>query len=493
MSAAIDEEREMNEARDAYAGTIATGMRLAERGEDQGGWGEYFSGDLEIEDSVRRAHCAIMLENCRRWLHSMDEATRSVTVGGWMDYLYPIIRASFPNNPIYDLVSVQPQTKKVGQIFWLNYIIGRTIGQFAKGQRIFDASTGWSGQVGYTDESVVGESLPADTASATYGTTLAETPIRRNQTLITFDNGGATVVVRDNGNGALLFVSGGGGIASVVSSAINYATGVFTVTFNAALAGTNAVTADYQYDGEGNIRLPQIDVELAASSITAIRRAVSLKYNIEALQDFNAEFGMNLDQVMVSGCSQALIADTAGEVVQDLWEMAGGAVATFVASAYNPATAGYSRREFFGDILYPLNQGSQAIYDATQKGEASWLIVDSPAAIILETMGRPTYEPVAENTSKQQGLVKIGTLNGRWAVYRYIQMTNFTGAVAGGNILMGFKGPDFWDAGYVWAPYQALYMSPKDQRADLAVRQAFAQRYGKKRVNNSMYKRVTIT
>ena len=61
-----------------------------------------------------------------------------------------------------------------------------------------------------------------------------------------------------------------------------------------------------------------------------------------------------------------------------------------------------------------------------------------------------------------------------------------------GNILMGFKGPDFWDAGYVWAPYQSLYMSPKDQRADLSTRQAFAMRYGKKRINTAMYKKILI-
>ena len=173
--------------------------------------------------------------------------------------------------------------------------------------------------------------------------------------------------------------------------------------------------------------------------------------------------------------------------------MAGAAVASFQISTFNPATAGYSRREFFGDVLYPLNQASQSIYDGTQKAEGTWLIVDSPAATVLETLGRPMFEPAPGATKKQQGCVFIGTLNNQWRVYRYIQMANFPTATGTGNILMGFKGPDFWDAGYVWAPYQALYMSPKDRRADLATRQAMAMRYGKKRVNTAMYKRVSLT
>lgn len=484
----------LEEAQGIYEAQLKTGLMLAERSEAQGGWSEYFTGDLDIEDEVLKAQTALMLENCKRWLGSMDEATRSVTVGGWVDYLYPIIRASFPNNPIHNLVSVQPQTKKVGQIFWLNYIIGRSKGaNFKKGDRLFDASTGWSGQVGYTDETVIGEDQGNDTNSTTYSGNLDNYPVHRGQVAIAFDNGGNNVGIRDDGNGGFVLTLAGGGITAVSSGSINYVTGAYTVTFNVALAGGNAVAADYLYDSELNEHIPQIDVEIAASSITAIRRVVSLRYSMEALQDFNAEFGMNLDQTIVSGCSQALIADTGGEVVADLWDQAGAAVSSFPASTYNPATAGYSRREFFGDILYPLNQASQSIYDATQKGEGSWLMVDSKAATILETLGRPMFEPVAENTSKQQGIVKIGRLNNKWDVYRYIQMANFTGAAAAGNIMMGFKGPDFWDAGYVWAPYQSLYMTVKDQRADFSTRQGFAMRYGKKRINPNMYKRISIT
>ena len=486
------EEKIMEDARGAYDDVISTGLRLTECSEKRGGWGEYFSGDLEMEDPVLRAQTAIMLENCKRWLGSMHESVRAVQVGGWVDYLYPIIRASFPNNPLHELVSVQPQTKRVGLIFWLNYIIGRTIGDFHKGEKLFDASTGWSGHVGYTDETVTDESLPVDTASATYAGNLNEFPVRRSQVLINFNNGGNTVVIRDNGNGGFLLVTAGGGIASVSAGSIDYNTGAFTVTFNAALAGSNAVTANYQYDGEMRQDLPQIDIEIASSSIEAIRRAVSLRYSTEAAQDFNAEFGMNLDQVIVSGCSQSLIADTCGEVVRDLWDMAGAAVSTFTYTTFNPATSGYSFQEFLRTLLYNLEQASQDIYDNTQKAEGSWLIVDSKAAILLNTMGRPIFEPAPGNLSKQQGCVFIGTLNNKYRVYRYIHMSAFPSASAAGNILMGYKGPDFWDAGYVWAPYQALYMSPKDQRADLATLQAMAMRYGKKRVNLAMYKRIDL-
>lgn len=479
-------EDNKNHARGAYESTIQTGLYLCEREEKEGGWAEYFDGDLDIADPVLKSQTAVMLENCRTWLGTMHESVRAVQVGGWLDYLYPIIRASFPNNPLHELVSVQPQTKRVGLIFWLNYVIGRTKGDFLKGEKLFDASTGWSGRTGYTDETVSNEVLAAAQASADYSAQLNEYPLRRGQLMIEFN--ADNVVVRDNGNGEFVVVSGA---ATIASSSLNYQTGKADITFAAPLTA-GAVTCTYQFDGEMQEDLPQIDVEIASSSIEAIRRAVSLKYSTEAAQDFQAEFGMSLDQVIVSGCSQALIADTCGEAIKDMWLMSGAAVSSFSASTYDPATAAYTRREFFGDLLFPINQASTAIYDGTQKAEGNWLVVDTTVETILTTMGRPTFEPAAGNTSKQQGCVFIGTLNGKYRVYRYAPMAKFPGASPTGNMLMGYKGPEFWDAGYVWAPYQALYTSPKDQRADLTTRQALAMRYGKKRVNTAMYKRVDI-
>lgn len=483
------EDMLMEQAKGSYESMLSTGMRLAERTEANGGWSEYFSGELDIEDPVKKAQTAIMLENCRRWLKSMDESTRAVTVGGYSDYLYPIIRASFPNNPLHELVSVQPQTKRVGLIFWLNYVIGRTKGIFKKGDRMFSASTGWDGRVGYTDETVSGENLGSSGTSASQSGVVEYKPVRRGTMVLDFANGGANIVVADDGNGQFILSDG---TATISSSSINYETGEWAVTFSAPIVD-GIILATYTFDGELSEKLPMMDIEIASSSIEAIRRAVSLRYSTEAAQDFEAEFGMSLDQIIVSSCSQGLIADSCGEVIADLWNMAGAPVSTFDVSSFVPATASLSRREFFTDLNYHLGFASGSINEATQKAEGSWFVVDANAENVLTTLGKPFFNAAPASTRKQQGCVFIGTYNDQYRVYRYIHMKNFAGASAHGNILMGYKGPDFWDSGYVWAPYQALYMSPKDQRADLSSRQAFAMRYGKKRVNTAMYRRIALT
>ena len=471
---------EINEAQNAYRGEIEIGMQLAESAPLR----EFFTGDLSLEDDECRAQTAILMENCRRWLAGLHENVRSVTVGGFQDYLLPIIRASFPNNPIRDLVSVQPMTRRNGTVFWLNYLIGTTKGAaFKKGDKYFDANSGWQGVTDYTDEHVTDETQP-DTAAAS-ATTSGQTqwPYARPGTVRIVIDDTTPYVLTDDSNGGLVKQSGGA--LTVSSSSFNYVTGVWTVTMSAPLPATETVTITYDFDGEQQTEIPKLTISLASSSIESKRRALAYNYSAEAEQDFMAEWNMNLDRFIVNGCSQALIAETAGEIVKDLWSMAGAAVATFSLTI----PSGVTKKEHFSDITYELNTTSGSIYDATQRAEGNWLIVDIKAASIIKTIGRPQWEPSGAGPS-QQGLVLIGTLDGL-PVYQYKQLASMPGASSLGNILMGYKGPEFWDAGYVWAPYQALYMSVP-ANAGFITDKALATRYAKKRVNANMYKRINI-
>lgn len=110
---------------------------------------------LDITDTFLRANTALMLENAKHWMAHIcrgridesgnlhiNEATRSVLLGGFSDYIFPVIRAAFPTNPINDLISVQPTTRRTSTIVYWNWIYGTNKGGIAKGQRMFDAQTG---------------------------------------------------------------------------------------------------------------------------------------------------------------------------------------------------------------------------------------------------------------------------------------------------------------------------------------------------------------
>lgn len=467
---------------------VREGLALTERAEKDGGFAEYFDdkAGLLIEDEVLRGHTAIVMNNAKKWMSSMNEATLSLTTGGYRDHVFSIIRASYPNNPINRLVSVQPQSKRNGTIYWLNYVIGKTRGAFKKGQTLFDANNGWTGVQGYTDQAIYNDALGNSVANATQGVTLSETPVVPATVQVNIAQG-TGIVVRDTGNGTFTLVNDGGTGRTLSSSSINYSTGVISLVFDMALTASNAITASYATDLEGSYNLPQIDVELQSTGTQAKRRPIQVRISMESLQDGQAEMGMDMGSLLVQTASQALLTDSGAEVVRDLWDMAGTAVATFDTTP----SVGLGRAEHFRDINYPIQQASGAITDATQRGEATWLIVDQKALNVLKTIGAPQFVPAPGTTSKAQGLVFVGTFDGL-EVFRYKFMSSFPGASANGNILVGYKGEDFWDTGYVWAPYQTFYTNGPDERADLTRRQSWAIRYAKKAINANMYKRIAL-
>lgn len=476
------------EAVSEYDDIVRHGLALCESSQENGGFNDLISKNdgTWIEDDRLRAHTAVMLENAQKWLGSLDESTMALTVGGFRDYVLPIVRASFPSSPVNQLVSVQPMTRKNGTIYWLNYVIGQTRGSFQRGQTLFDANLGWQGRVGYTDEKVSGE-VEATAASATQSGTLAETPVRPGSVEIVVTTGSGSATLRDNGNGGLAVVGTNATGQNLTSGTINYVTGAFSAVFAASIT-TTSVTASYQTNSEGQYVKPQMDLEIQSTGVQAVRRAIGIRVSMESMQDMKAEFGTDSAEFVISGASQQILADQAGEVLNDLMTMAGTPVATFDATV----PSGVNRAEHYRDIAYELEIASGSIEDTTQRGSASWYVVDQKAANVLRTAGAAGgFVTAGPEVAKGQGLVFIGTFNGL-PVFKYKYLNTLPNAVAGGNILVGYKGADWFDTGYVLAPYQMFYSSGPDNRADMTMRQSFAMRYATKRIA-PMYRLVGLT
>jgi len=466
---------------------LSRGLRLASIPENEGGFLEYFDPEsgFDIEDPHIKAATALMMDNAARWLSQVEEATISGNVSGFIDYILPVIRAGFSQQIAHDLVSVQPMTRRVGQTFFLNYRIGQDKGAgYVRGQRVFDAWRGFRGGFGYSDETIEGEDQGTTTASATVSGTLAYLPVRRSTVIITIAQV-TPIVVRDDGNGAFTVVSGG---VTITTSSIDYETGQWTITFGAALTAGTAITADYLYDSEMSPTLPILDVEITTSAITAKRRAMRARYSMDGLLDYQMEFGQDLGQQIVQGISEQITAEQAREIIHDLWVAAGAPVANFPRTP--PAGAAYSRTEHFRDLMEQINIARNSMYLATQRVEPNWCVVDTQAASLIRTMPRPMFEP-AEIETATVGVKFIGRLQGL-NVYVDPHLQDEPGASADGNLLLGYKGTEYWDAGYIWCPYQ-VFQTQNIVLDDMVNRRAFVYRYAKKLINPNMYKRIAIT
>jgi len=479
---------------------IEAGMRLADTPEAEGGWSEYFSEtedcDLRIQDDVLRAHTAIMMENAKRWMSRLcrkrldergrlviDETTRSALVGGWSDYLFPIIRASFPTNPINDIVSVQPTTKRTATIMYWNWVVGNSKGgEYYPGQRLFDANKG-ALNFGYhfTDEYVENEVVGTGTgASATIAGTLNNHDgggVRPGTVAITAVVSTVAETVYDDGQG---------GFTGGVTGTINYATGAFSVTFSGNVDVSTNVTATYEWNSEGSEQVAQVDVQVTSSTAETQRRAILINHSIEAQQDLMAEAGVVLEPELVSGAAATLNTEIARQILASIWQ-----VAPIIGTFATTGSVNYTQQDHFRDLVYLLNKASDDIENRTQKGTGNWIVTDGLGATMLRSLPGSMFE-AAPVPQKPMGLHFIGTLLGRFRVYKENFLSSLPTAAAYGNMLMGFKGTQFHEAGFVYSPYQMLYTTETLTRANFVAEKGMATRYATKMVNPDMFVRINL-
>lgn len=488
-----------------YEGIISAGTRLAQTPESEGGWSEYFdeSQGLGIDNPVLKAHTAIMLENSKRWLASkcggrrdskgrmiLNEATRSALVGGFSDHLFPIVRAGFATNVINDLVSVQPTTRRQATVIYWNWIVGSNKGSYVQGQKLFDALTGkQDAGTNFTSELIDTEAVAAlGSAGTTISGTLAFNDgggVRPGTVKVTATatSGGAGMIMVDNGRGA--FVSAD---LTVASSSINYATGAWSITISGDTFTTAATnTTRYRWDSEGSSMLPQVDVQITQSTVETERRGLQLNYSTEAMMDIQQELGQSLEPNLVQGAAEEMNNEVARQLISEMWSVA-PVVSTF---DITPGT-GLTRAEHLRDLVYNLTQASNNIQSRTRKGHGNFLLVDAGAANVLITIGAPLFvkapDPVSVN-----GVYFLGTLNGQFKVYMDMNLALLTGASAVGNILMGFKGREFFEAGLVYSPLNALYTTDTTTLANFMAQKGMASRYATKMVNPDLYARVSLS
>jgi len=468
---------------------IAEGLELTTQPMKSGGWKELFESDnpslrktLHIKDERVRATTALMLENERQFIENMDEATRLSRVGGFIDYIYPLIRAVFPNLIAHELCSVQPLQQEHGQIIYLNFIYGTSKGaDYVKGQRMFDALTGFpSDGSTYTSEIINNELIGTGTGAATvFSNTLVYIPIRRGKIRVSHTHtGGLHTDGIDDGNGAITGTN-------IASGTINYETGAITVTFTVPPDSPTNVLVSYEYVSEVSPTTPLIDVQVNSTSIQAIRHSLRFRYSLDGMYEYKAQFGGDISAILRSGMAAIVAAEIDRRIIEKMWTAAGVAVATFSKTV----PGAISRREHYGDISVPINEASEQIYQDTHRGDVSWCVVDAKAAAIIKSIKGYADAGVPSGVV---GAYKMGHLNGI-PIYKERYLSSLPGASADGNILVGYKGNNFIEAGLIYAPYRMFYFTPEYTWDDFFSRRAMASKFGMKLVNGRMYKKITIT
>jgi len=465
-----------------------------------GKWGELLEG---IDNPYTRGVTAMLMENESQWLQGLEEETKTINVGSFTKFIFPVLRRVFPNLIANEIVSVQPMTAPVGAVFFFDYKYGSNKGATQAGAifpRDFDRD--------YSSEFVRDEALGTGDGAAFGGggtamaSVLAWTPVRPlnadlgfSLQILDVDTTGAVVqTATDNGSG--------GFTGDVAAGAVNYGSGAVTAfKFTAAPDAGNKIVARYFYDGELNTKIPQVNLDITRQPIEAIPRRLKALWSSEAAEDLRAFHGLDAETELVSGIAQEIALEIDREIINDLFvTSASGRTDTF---ALTPP-AGISEIDHLRSMITTISKVSNLIHKDTLRAPANFLVTSpeiSARIAQLTTHGdfRPLWvsggaspygpadmpRPLTQHG--QFGIYKVGTLMNKWVVYEDPFFES-------DKMLVGLKGASFLDAGFVWAPYIPLQVTPTFlDPADFSFRKGLRTRYGKKILRSEYYGRVSFT
>jgi hypothetical protein len=468
-------------------------------------WGRFLEGmsDQTEHDRYVLGCSAMLMENEAMWLRGLDEDTRSVNVGSFTKFIFPVLRRVFPNLIANEIVSVQPMTAPIGAVFFLDYVYGSTKGGTTTGD-VFPSSSfdrDYSGEYVNGEALVTGDGVNYGGVGTGLDAVLAWTPVRPLDTTRSFSvvlkeiNATTGVAVQT----ATFDAAGTSGTGDYAAGTINHSNGSITgFLFTAAPGSGNQVKAYYYFDGELNTKVPEIRLDIKKAPVEAVPRRLKALWSSEAAEDLRAFHGLDAETEIVSLIAQEIALEIDREIIQDLFLNSTTTTGTF--DRIPPG--GISEVDHLRAMLTQIATVSNGIHKATLRAPANFIVTSPEISALLAQLtthgdykpiwsadmnpGSP-IDPMRPRTSHGQfSIYKAGTLQNKWVIYEDPFFTS-------DKMLIGLKGGSFLESGYVWAPYVPLQVTPSFQDpSDFSIRKGLRTRYAKKLLRPTFYGQLTV-
>lgn len=421
---------------------------------------------------------AVLLAGLKETKSQMVESsiTKSSNLGTFVDYGYQLVAAILPNLVLEEVASLQPLKVRTGDVFWLDYLFATAKGKISANDKLFDATSGPSTKLNYANEVVEDEEL---LVTGTVGAgTLAYTPVRTTEAIVlkytigTVDYEVTGVVT----NGTCAFTQSG----TLGTSTLICATGVYSITFLASPVA-QSVTMTYEFTFEDNLStIPKVKIALRQLAVTARQYKLASQYTLDSAYDLSQAHGIDIDPLMVAALASTIRYEIDSLALNKILQGAG--TGSYQVSWDKKVPQYIDVFQHYRSFMVALTQASNIIYDATKMVGGNVVVAGLDVMNIIESIGAPFWEPTLPSGEMGTfaGPHVAGILNKRWKVIK-------NPSYASGDFVVGHKGGNYLESGFVFAPYRPLYTTPAIPWEDDTIRRGMATSAGMRMLNNNMF------
>ena len=233
----------------------------------------------------------------------------------------------------------------------------------------------------------------------------------------------------------------------------------------------------------------EVSFKLDEVVVSVEERKLRATWSPELAQDVSAFHNIDAEAELTAMLSEQVAAEIDREILRDIrkaaawqlrWDTNGWRKASLAANAY-------TQKDWNQTLITKVNQISAQIHKSTLRGGANFIVVSSEISAVFDDL---EYFHVSNASPEQDqynmGIEKIGSLSGRYQVYRDPYAPSY-------SLIMGHKGKSLLDTGYIYAPYVPMQLTPTMYNPfNFAPVKGIMTRYAKKIVNNRFYGAIRV-
>lgn len=237
---------------------------------------------------------------------------------------------------------------------------------------------------------------------------------------------------------------------------------------------------------EEDSEMAEVTFGLDEVTVSVETRKMRAQWTPELAQDVSAFHNIDAEAELTALLSEQMAAEVDREILRDLRRGAAWVSRWDYNGLRKQSNTYYgTQKDWNQTLITKINQISAQIHKSTLRGGATWVVVSPEISAVFDNLEYFHVSSAAPEQDKyNMGIEKVGTLQGRYQVYRDPYSPANT-------LLVGHKGSSILESGYIYAPYVPMQLTPVMYNPfDFKPIRGIMTRYAKKFIINRYFGKV---
>lgn len=198
--------------------------------------------------------------------------------------------------------------------------------------------------------------------------------------------------------------------------------------------------------------IKELSMTVEKAQVEAKTRKLRSRWSLEVAQDLKAMHGLDLEEEMMDVLAYEITQEIDRELIEKMRNIAAGNAAAENAYDYDTLDGRWEQEKYRNMYNLLIRKANQIAID-TRRGSGNFTVCAPSVCAAFEATSAFTVAPTPNDiNTAQTGIARVGSLDGRLAVYRDTFATQ-------NDFIVGYKGPSEYDTGIIYLPYIQLMVS----------------------------------